>query len=110
MELQALQMALKWLSLLEVHAKKIYSSLIQSDLTSARALAKKINAGAIKNGATVRSIYRKHWSSLETPKQVEKALGLLEDLGWLAVQQVKVNFGTKDEIRINPNLKVKGNA
>lgn len=101
---ESIQLALRWVELLEAHAKKVYASIIQSDLAAAQALAKKISSGAIQDGATVRSIYRKHWSSIETPKQVDKALSVLEDLGWLAVHQVKVNFGTKDEIRLNPKL------
>ncbi|MFK7827511.1 MAG: DUF3987 domain-containing protein [Oligoflexales bacterium] len=108
--LDALELSLKWLILLEEHARKVYSSIIQSDITAARALGKKIIDGQIKDGSSVRSIYRKHWSSLDTPKQVDKALTVLEDLGWLSVQQVKINYRAKDEVRLNPNLETKDNA
>lgn len=99
-----LHLALQWLELLEAHARKVYASIIQSEVTAGLALAKKIQTGVVKDGCTVRSIYRKHWSSLESPKQVDRALTLLEDLGWLTVNQVKVGFTSKDQIELNPKL------
>lgn len=100
----SIKLAIKWSALLEAHAKKVYSNVIYSDLTAAHALAAKIKQGAVQDRCTVRSIYRKCWANLENSKQVDKAIAVLEDLGWLKVDQVKMTFRTKDELILNPRL------
>lgn len=100
----SIELAIKWAHLLEAHAKKVYASTMYSELKAAQALSAKIKAGAIKDGDTVRSVYRKCWSHLESSQKVDTALALLEDLAWLRVEQVKVTYRTKDAIRLNPRL------
>lgn len=101
----SIELAIKWANLLEAHAKKVYSSTMHSELKAAQALSAKIELGAVKDKDTVRSVYRKCWSNLESSQKVDMALALLEDLAWLRVDQVKATYRTKDEIRLNPKLK-----
>ena len=103
--IKALNLAIKWASYLESHAKKVYSSVIHSEFKAAEALAEKIRAGKVKDGDTVRTIYRKCWAGLESSKLVDQALGVLEDHGWLRVVQTQITYRTKDEIKLNPGLK-----
>ncbi len=100
----SLEQALKWADLLESHARKIYSNVIHSELRSAHALMKKIQSNAVTSGMTVRSIYRKGWSHLESSSQVDKALALLEDSGWLQIEQIKGATKAREEIVLNPRL------
>jgi hypothetical protein len=101
---ESVELAIKWAGHLEAHAKKVYSNVIYSEIVSGHALAKKIKSGAVVDGMTVRSIYRKGWSQLESGPRVDKALGLLEDLGWLRVEQVRGATKAREEIRLNPSL------
>ena len=48
------------------------------------------------------------WSHLESSGQVDKALALLEDHGWLQVDQVKSATKPREEITLNPMLKIQG--
>ena len=103
-EREAVELALRWSKLLEAHAKKVYSSVLHSEITSGHTLAKKIQSGDVTDGMTVRSIYRKGWSKLESSKQVDQALALLEDLNWLRVEQIKGTTKPKEEVFLNPQL------
>ena len=101
---ESVELALKWSKLLEAHAKKVYSSVLHSEITAGHALAKKIQSGDVTNGMTVRFIYRKCWSKLESSKQVDQGLALLEDLNWLRVEQVKGTTKSREEIHLNPHF------
>ena len=67
-------------------------------------LAKKIKSQAVKDGDTLRSIYRRHWSWLDTPDKLDKAIARLEECGWVLVESVINNTGKSQVIRINPKV------
>ena len=104
----SLKLALKWADFLEAHAKKVYSSAMNPGVKAAHALAKKIKAGAVKDKASLRSIYRHHWALLDTIDKLESAISVLEECGWVRVETMRVASTTTDRIRINPMLNTSG--
>jgi hypothetical protein len=97
-------LAVKWCAYLELHALKVYSVVSRSDIYSAHALAQKIKSGEVVDGVSLRTIYRKHWSALTTPAELEPAATILQDVGWLKIQSVGTGGAPTDLIRINPAL------
>lgn len=98
------KLAIKWCDYLEAHAQKIYGLLGQTKLDSANTLVAKIKKGSIKDGDTIRSIYRHHWAQLDTPKKVESALALLSDHGWVQVESKATGGAPTEVIRFHPHL------
>jgi putative DNA primase/helicase len=96
--------AIQWAAYLESHARRIYSIATNSAAISARALAKRIEKGDLRNGFTLREIYRKHWTGLSDKEAVDQAIDLLLELGWL--KELPEETGGKPKIRywINPTL------
>ena len=100
----SLALAIKWSELLEMHARKVYSSIIDDEFICAQRLAAKIAKGAVIDGMTIRSIYRKCWSGLDTNSQVDYAVNLLEESNWIRIETIKNMGRPREEIRINPKL------
>ncbi len=97
-------LAVEWCAYLELHALKVYSVVSRSDIYGAHALAQKIKAGEVADGISVRKIYRNHWSALGTPAELEPAISILEDKGWLKTITAVTGGAPTELIRINPAL------
>ncbi len=103
---EAAHLAIRWCSYLESHAKRLYSSSEHPEILSAKALMLKIKKGEIQDGCSLRDVYYgKHWSHLSDRNEVDKAVKVLQDLGWLRT----INLATKGRptqiIRLHPSLK-----
>ncbi len=103
----ATRMAIGWAAYLESHARRIYAIVVNAGAIAGKALAKRIQKGELKDGFTLRDIYRKHWAGLSDKQAVEQAVDLLLDLGWL--KEIVENTGGKPKTRyqINPDLLAK---
>lgn len=103
---QAAVMASTWCDYLESHAGRVYGGSLAPGMESAREIIKHIRRGEVKDGDTVRSIYRgREWSRLTTPEEVRAGLGVLEEYDWLIVQRsVNDERGGRpsEHIRLNP--------
>jgi Protein of unknown function (DUF3987) len=104
--LEATTMAAVWCDFLEKHARRIYQSGSDGDMGPARTLAGRI-AESLPNPFRARMVLRKCWSGLTTPEDVDRALGILEEHGW--VYPVKVPSGEKGgastvEYHVNPAI------
>ncbi len=100
----SIRLALKWASFLELHAKKVYADLLFPNLKAAHVLAKKIAHNQIQDGDSLRSIYRRQWTLLRSLSELEPALCILEDAGWIKIETVKSGLKLTEVIRINPSL------
>jgi putative DNA primase/helicase len=101
------QMAAAWCEYLEAHARKIYAPELQPDLGSARVLADRIREGAVRDGMSVREIYRHDWEGLSSPQDVESAIKVLEDYHWARIEPVAsgpIGGRPSKVIRLNPSL------
>lgn len=98
----AAKLAVKWCYYLEAHAKKVYALLGEAKLDSAKALVKKVEEGRVKDGDTLREIYRHNWSLLSTPKELDLATSLLKENGWAQTQFIATGGAPTEVIRLNP--------
>ena len=96
----AAKRALHWLTLLREHAGKVYAHVARPDLAAAHALAAKIKAGAVENGAPVRSIYRAGWSGLADSGTVAAGFELLEHHGYVSRRVEYPETGGRPSARI----------
>ena len=81
---------------LESHAQRIYSYATRPDIDAAKTLLKRLDAGKLKAEFTMRDIYQKGWTGLETALKAEAALDLLIDYRHL--KSVEVNTGGRPTI------------
>jgi putative DNA primase/helicase len=85
--IDALGRAVAWAHYLECHARRIYSSQIAANVVAAKSLAKKIQKGDLSSQFSVREVHRKGWSGLSTSEDVTEAVELLEDCGWVRLEE-----------------------
>jgi hypothetical protein len=74
------------------HARRIYGMVDVAGVTAAQVLSRRIADGKLENHFTARDVLRKGWGGLATMKQVDNALGILEEAGW--VKAVEHSGGT----------------
>jgi putative DNA primase/helicase len=103
--LGAAQLAADWCDYLELHARKVFAAEIETDLTAAGALARRIEKGEIFDGMTVREVYRPGWANLKTPEVVFGGLKVLEEHRWLRVEVNQTKGRPSQFLRLNPKLK-----
>ncbi len=102
--LSAARLAASWTDFLRAHARKVYADELAEGLAGAHALARKLHAGAVKDGATVRSIAERDWSGLGSAGTVHAAAETLERLGWLRLDTLETGGRPSTVIRLNPRL------
>jgi hypothetical protein len=100
----ALQAA-AWCEYLESHAARLYSSAENAAMEGARALLERIHKGVVSDGDSTRSVYRKHWTRLSTPEEVNSACGVLEEFGWLRLELAKTSGRSTTKLRLHPSLR-----
>jgi putative DNA primase/helicase len=105
--LAAARLAARFCEYLEPHARRIYQLAFEGDPEPAQRLAEKIKE-SLPNPFAVRDVVKKGWSDLKTPDEVQRAVDLLEEHGW--VTQVEVKPGPEGgrpsvEIWINPEIR-----
>ncbi len=95
--------AAAWCDYLESHAYRLYSSAQHPSIEAAPELLKRIQSGDIRDGFSLRDIYRKEWSKLTTPDEVKQAVDVLIDYGWVKLEQP---FLMKKQLyRLHPSLR-----
>jgi hypothetical protein len=99
----ALQAA-AWCEYLETHAARLYSSAENPAMEGARVLFQRIRNGDLSDGDSTRSVYRRHWTKLSTPEEVNDACSVLEEFGWLRVEAVKTSGRSTTRLRLHPSL------
>ena len=92
----ALLRAIAFSVYLESHAQRIYSYATRPDIDAAKTLLKRLAAGKLNDKFTMRDIYQKGWTGLETALKAEAALDLLMDYRHL--KSVEVNTGGRPTI------------
>jgi hypothetical protein len=96
---------------LEVHARAIYGGVANRELKAAHVLAKKIRAGAVVDGSTIRQIHRNCWSGLTDRASLQAAVEILEDHNWLTIVDDKGPTGrSSSRILLHPDLQPRQNG
>jgi putative DNA primase/helicase len=102
---KSLVRALSFVVYLESHARRIYSSGSESEVSAASAILKHIRAGDLTDGFTARDVLRHGWSHLPDRDQISAGLNLLDELDHLAaVESASVPHGGRPKTiyRFNP--------
>jgi hypothetical protein len=97
--------ALGWITYLEGHATRLYHSAERPEMRSARVLLKKLKAGEVSHGAPIRSVYKHKWSALRDRAEVDGALEILADHGWLKVHRFESGGRPSEVILLHPELR-----
>lgn len=103
--LDALEQACAWGEYLESHAKRIYAPAIAPDRIGARALAKRLLAGALPDRFTLRDVYRPCWSHLADQESAFKAASMLVDFDWLLLETEQTGGRPRTWYVVNPRIK-----
>jgi hypothetical protein len=105
--LEATLRAAAWCEYLRTHAERLYSSAQNPAMEAARALLERIRKGDVKDGSTVREIYRKQWAKLSSPETVNAAAEVLEEFGWLRVETINTGGRSTTKVHLHPSLRGK---
>lgn len=104
--LEATLQAAAWCEYLETHAGRLYGAAENPTIEGARVLLGHIRKGDVKDGSSVRDIYRgRHWSKLTTAEEANAAVAVLEDYGWLRLETLKTRGRPTTRIRLHPSLR-----
>ncbi len=97
--------AAAWCEYLAAHARRIYGCLDAARVTQARTLARNIARGKLPDHFTAHDVRRKGWSQLKTAQEVEAALSVLEEHGYLRSYEAAEGLG-RPTVRhvVNPQL------
>lgn len=82
-QLASAEKSAAWCDYLEQHAYRIYAMGANANTDSANVVLKKLREGKLSNPFTIRDIYRKKWTGLQSPELCAKPLALLVEFGWL---------------------------
>jgi len=110
--LAAARRAAEWCDFLEEHARRIYQSALDGDPEAAVHLSERIKQ-SLPSPFTYRQVVQKGWAGLSTTEDVKRAVGILEDRGWVKVveEQAGPQGGRPStQVWINPGLLGKGGA
>lgn len=93
---------------LESHAQRVYASIVTREAKAAEDLASRIRTGKVPIEAgsfSVRDVYRRCWSGLNTREAVEAAARELCGVGWLREAPREATTGRpSDRYEVNPRV------
>ncbi len=95
--------AAAWCDYLESHARRIYGLVGSVGQRAAAELAKKIKAKKLKDGFSLRDVYRNGWHLLTSKEAVKAACNELVEAGWLK-EHIPRNGETRQLFFINPKI------
>lgn len=105
--LDSLERALLYADYLELHARRVYSTVAMPDVDAARALLARLKKGQLDDPFHPRDVYRKNWTGLHTPEAVRSAVSVLEDYGWLLRVIVPTATKAREDVYVHPCIKAK---
>ena len=101
----AMARALAWAHYLRSHAMRAYGSVIKANATAARALLTRIRRGDVQDGFTVREVWKKGWSKLTTSADVEAAVTMLVEYGWISPAVTQTGGRPRVAYSIHPEVR-----
>jgi putative DNA primase/helicase len=106
---QAAHMAVAWCEYLESHATRIYGGAATPGMESAKEIIKHIKRDDIKDGMTIRDIWKAQWTKLASSEEVKAGLAVLEEYDWLITEKTINTRGgrPKESIKLNPKISIK---
>jgi len=103
----AVMRSVAWCEHLESHARRLYFAAEKPEIAGARVLLERIRRGDVRHGARVREIYRRQWSKLTSPVEVDAALTVLADFGWVRARAEKTGKRGRESmiVELHPSLR-----
>jgi hypothetical protein len=93
--------------LLEEHARRIYEAATDGDMQPARTLGERLTQ-SLPEPFTIRDVQKKGWTGLQTTEEIDRALGILEDHGWVkGVEQPTGERGGRPTVKYHANPAVR---
>ena len=110
--LDAAEAATAWCDVLEAHARRVYLSCADGDISVAVSLAERIKE-SLPNPFTFRQVAQKGWTGLGSVDDARKAVGILEDRGWVKIVEVSSQDAARggrpsEQVWINPKMRCGG--
>jgi putative DNA primase/helicase len=101
---KSLARAILWGEYLESHARRIYELADSPDETKAKLLLKRIRANDLGDRFNRREVRRKGWSGLKNQSDVDGAVTVLIEHGWLRARlsQSEINGRQSEHLLVNP--------
>jgi len=105
---EAAEKAAAFCEYLESHARRVYGLVLDVSQQAGAILTEKIKKGKLKDGFTVRNVYRQNWHLLNSKELAQSACDELVDAGWLRPEEIKKVFGRPPLpiYHINPKVKI----
>ncbi len=112
--LHAAEAAAAWCDLLEAHARRVYLLCSDGDISAAVTLAERLKE-SLSNPFTFRQVAQKGWSGLTAVEDVRKAVGILEDRGWVKIVEETPEEPTRggrpsEKVWINPRVQAEATS
>jgi len=98
-------LAVEWCEYLENHMRRVYGLLGDIAQRSAGELAKKLIAGSLQDGFSIRNVYRNGWYLLTTKETARAACDELEEANWIKKIIIPIE-GQRPKIVYNINPKI----
>lgn len=90
-----------WTDYLMSHARRVYQHVLDADFAAARALAKKINAGKVKDAFKPWEVVKKGWKGIDG-RSIHAAIEILAEHDWLLIDEVKTGGRPSIICTVNP--------
>jgi putative DNA primase/helicase len=109
--LSALLKAIGWVEYLEGHARRIYATALDTQISAIRALVKRLQDGDLDNvfkvnnceAFTARDVYKNHWKGLDRESTI-KALDWLVKANWLWRRTEKTGGRPIEYYHVHPSV------
>lgn len=86
------------------HAKRIYAVESRSDIVSAHELLGRIRKGQVANEFATRDVQRREWDGLTTSAEMEGAVAILREHGYLREEIVSTEGRSRRILLIHPDV------
>jgi putative DNA primase/helicase len=90
--IESLRRALKYAAYLEGHARRIFASRLEEDISVAKLILQKLQIGKLGLTFRARDIYRSQWSGLTNREVVASGLKCLQEFGYVQEYQEETGF------------------
>lgn len=100
-----LKRAIAFSEFLATHARRVYACVTQGRERSALELSKRISSGQLGAEFTAKQVYDRGWRGLKSAEHLAAATSMLEELGWLRVEERKPVTGRPTRVfHVNPHV------
>jgi len=92
---------------LQTHAMRLYHPALTASTIAASNLLEHLEAGDIDDGTPTRTIWKRGWHGLSSAQELDAAIEVLEEHGWVRREEVRNKKGGRpsEVLRLHPMLR-----